>query len=922
MMRKIFLNIFLLSFLFYSTIYSQQGLIFKLFDNPDVPNGPVYAILPYGDTVFVGGAFHFWGPPIGSFGALDLKTGDVDTNFFRLLNGQINTIIPDGKGGFYLGGYYTLKVMGKNGLIKSFSGIIHVNSDGSIDDNFKLSPNLRLREEIIVNKMILLDSILYVAGKFRIIGDSIRTHIAALDARTGKVLPWKTDSIIVQYLGIKALAISDSVLFIGGDIQKIGNSTRYGIAALNIKTGELLPWNPMVKFGSSAGKVYAIAVNDGDVYIGGQFDSVGTYKRLSLALINKITGEIKGWNPAATYSQGDNYPAIVNVIKTYNSNLYVGGSFNYINVEKRNKIACFDLSTGQLTSWKANLSFTHQNVITGSEVYDLAFVGDTIFIAGNTLTGIVTSTDTIFRYGIIALNVNGNVVDWKGSVVDNDDDNPPGLQSMIGALVFSIQPWNGKLLVAANPSTRIMGSLGRQVKQRNSLCAVNAKTGKIINDWIGPEFNFVEQPYSINQQGNYINQPVKLISALAIMDSTLYVGGNMALTGGRWYDYLNVRGYPDIFVALDLKTGQVKKKWNFGTANNTLNYWAGYNGVKKIIPTPRAIYVAGGFGYYLPETRGLVIIEPRTGSILNWSAKLFGGVNSIDIKNDTLFVAGWFTKVLDTIPRTFMAAFSTRLDSVKLLDWQTDPFHVGYDQYNRITTAPIDIAIDDSVIYICGGFTITGDSTRERIASIYTYNGKVTKWKPEIQSGSYYYSSVALTDSVAYFAGSSVEALSKKTGKKVSREWQLRGHPTSTSKVVEVNQKYRHVYIGGKFIDIFDGNNSYPIPFFIVRPYAEDIATAIEKTPHIIPNNYQLYQNYPNPFNPATKIEFEIPQKEHVKLTIYDILGREVMKVFEDEISAGRYSISVDMSGYPSGVYFYRLEAGKFVSVKKMMLIK
>ncbi|CUS98464.1 T9SS type A sorting domain-containing protein [Candidatus Kryptobacter tengchongensis] len=101
-----------------------------------------------------------------------------------------------------------------------------------------------------------------------------------------------------------------------------------------------------------------------------------------------------------------------------------------------------------------------------------------------------------------------------------------------------------------------------------------------------------------------------------------------------------------------------------------------------------------------------------------------------------------------------------------------------------------------------------------------------------------------------------------------------------------------------------------------------DAITGVKKDENITPSKFALYQNYPNPFNPATKIEFEIPQKEHVKLRIYDILGREVMKVFEDEISAGRYSISVDMSGYPSGVYFYRLEAGKFVSVKKMMLIK
>lgn len=923
MVRRILLTIFwVLNFI---TAYSQQSLIFKFFDNPDVPNGPVYSILPHGDTVFVGGAFHFWGPPIGPFGALDLKTGDVDTNFFRVVNfygsDGLKKFIPDGKGGFYICGGYEFKVMLRDGLVKSFNGIMHVNSDGTIDLNFN-PPTLSAFTDY--ENMILVDSILFAVGNFTKVGDSTRTYIVALDAKTGKVLPWKTDSIVVEYGGIKAIAVSDSVLYIGGKIQKVGDSTRYGIAALDLKTGKLLPWNPMVKYGTSAGLVYAIAINGNDIYIGGRFDSVGTYRRLSLALIDKVTGEIKEWNPSVTvYSPNSGEPGTVKLIKIHNSKLYIGGAFSYINSEERRDIACFDLSTGQLTSWKVNTRFRYEFTARGSIIYstggdinDLAFAGDTIFVAGSLLTCVLTGTDTIFRYGVIALDAtNGNVKDWKGAVLFNDTDGP-GVWSMAGATVYGLHIWNGKLLVAADLRTRIMGSLGRQVLQRNSLSAIDARTGKVIRDWVGPEFNFVMEIN--NQQGtSYI--PVKFVSALAVMDSVLYVGGSIALVGGRWYNYADPLYYsPEIFVALDLKTGQIKKKWSLGSH---FSYWGGYTGVKKIIPTPQSIYVAGGF-WGLQGKGGLAVIDPRTGAILDWKAGLSAGVNSIGIKGDTLFVAGWFTKALDTIPRTFMAAFLTRLDSVKLLNWQTGPFQVGYDQYGRITTAVADIAIDDSVIYITGPFTITGDSARQKIASIYTYNGKVTGWKPDIPFLQYsFYNSVALTDSVVYLAGSGVEALSKRTGKRISQRWALGATPSSD--VIEVNPKHRHVYIGGRFSTIYDGNNYYPIPFFIVRPYAEDIATTVEETPYVeIPRNYILHQNYPNPFNPTTRIEFEIPQKEHVKLTIYDILGREVMKLIDGEFNAGRYSVDVNMSGYPSGVYFYRLEAGKFTSVKKMMLIK
>ena len=89
-----------------------------------------------------------------------------------------------------------------------------------------------------------------------------------------------------------------------------------------------------------------------------------------------------------------------------------------------------------------------------------------------------------------------------------------------------------------------------------------------------------------------------------------------------------------------------------------------------------------------------------------------------------------------------------------------------------------------------------------------------------------------------------------------------------------------------------------------------------------IPNNYNLYQNYPNPFNPTTNIRFEISQTSLVKLIVYDILGREVATLVNEKMSAGRYGIEWNGSGYPSGVYIYRVTTNEFSDVKKMVLIK
>ena len=88
------------------------------------------------------------------------------------------------------------------------------------------------------------------------------------------------------------------------------------------------------------------------------------------------------------------------------------------------------------------------------------------------------------------------------------------------------------------------------------------------------------------------------------------------------------------------------------------------------------------------------------------------------------------------------------------------------------------------------------------------------------------------------------------------------------------------------------------------------------------PDDYVLYQNYPNPFNPTTIIKFDIPKSSHVRLIVYDILGKEVATLVNEKLSAGSYEVDWLGNEYPGGVYFYKLVSGDFVSVKKMVLVK
>lgn len=90
----------------------------------------------------------------------------------------------------------------------------------------------------------------------------------------------------------------------------------------------------------------------------------------------------------------------------------------------------------------------------------------------------------------------------------------------------------------------------------------------------------------------------------------------------------------------------------------------------------------------------------------------------------------------------------------------------------------------------------------------------------------------------------------------------------------------------------------------------------------IIPKVYSLSQNYPNPFNPVTNIKYQIPADRYVSLKIYDITGREIANLVKEYKQAGYYTVSFNGSNFASGVYFYRIQAGDFVQVKRMVLIK
>jgi subtilisin family serine protease len=122
---------------------------------------------------------------------------------------------------------------------------------------------------------------------------------------------------------------------------------------------------------------------------------------------------------------------------------------------------------------------------------------------------------------------------------------------------------------------------------------------------------------------------------------------------------------------------------------------------------------------------------------------------------------------------------------------------------------------------------------------------------------------------------------------------------------------------------IIKGGNLIELLANTVTARAKYFATVgITPVSENIPDRFELFQNYPNPFNPSTTIKFALPKNGLVKIKVYDMLGKEVANLVNEEVKAGTYEVKFNGAGLSSGMYFYRIETPEFTEVKKMIMIK
>ena len=254
--------------------------------------------------------------------------------------------------------------------------------------------------------------------------------------------------------------------------------------------------------------------------------------------------------------------------------------------------------------------------------------------------------------------------------------------------------------------------------------------------------------------------------------------------------------------------------------------------------------------------------------------------------------------------KEFRLAYQVGAGTVIKIDWNFPPDMTGLLQYN-FGGIFINQPMLDS-----GSYTVTNPGVVSRLKMFINYNASIpvelVSFVASVQGNS-----ANLTWQTASELNNSGFDIERKTE---NTEWNKIGFVQGAGTTTE-SRSY-------SFNDTQTGQGivSYKlkqIDFDGKAKYSKVISVDFNS-----PENFNLIQNYPNPFNPNTNISYSIATLGRVTLKIYDILGREVLTLVNEEKPAGRYEVNFNASSLASGVYFYQLRAGNFIQSKKMLLAK
>jgi hypothetical protein len=674
-----------------------------------VTDGSVRSVAVLGNVAYIGGTFTTVGPRNGGLASFATSDG-APVSGYPQIGGFVYSMIPDGSGGFYVGGDF----LGIGGI--PMRSLAHINANKTVDTAWNPNPNF------IVRALALSGPTLYVCGEFTAIGGQLRNMIGAVNVSDGLATPWNPDfGPWDQGLGCDSLAVVGSTVFVGGAIRNVGGQPRNGFVALDATTGQ-------VKFPSLTvdvnGFVHSmILANPNTLYVGGEFKAIGGQARVGIAAIDPTTGAVLPFNPNPP--DGSGLADYVYSMSLSGSTLYVGGAFEVafgtvtpkFGGQVRRHLAAIDVTgnggIGTVTSWQP--AAEDQLVNSPTYVRAVQVVGSTVYVAGgfrrlagqprNRLGAVDTAGN------ILPWNPNPNDTAWTfflagstlhvGGRYSSFGGVPRTNLAAIDLTTGQATPWDPAMtcqfscdsgyitdMVAAGSTIYIAGggftTVGGQA--RTSVAALNATTGQ-ATAW-APVFGGV-------------SQGLAGINDLDVSGSAIYIAGPFSTVNGTSRPRL---------AAVDATTGALTA-FNAGlTTNDDASAIAVGNGL---------LYVGGFFTTIGGQSRNrLAALDLNTGQATGWNPNSDSTISAIGVGGNTVYVGGNFNTIGGQ-PRRYFAALDATTGQATSLNPGVD-FRVD------------GIVVFNNIIYIRGPFDAVGLYPRHQVAAINVATGNVTAWDPQV----------------------------------------------------------------------------------------------------------------------------------------------------------------------------------------------
>ncbi|MBI5472136.1 MAG: PQQ-binding-like beta-propeller repeat protein [Ignavibacteriae bacterium] len=966
-----------LAVVFHPSVMQSQTISDELW----MTDGPVSAMATSGNRLYIGGRFTQVGPPTGQCVALDPISGAMDNTFPRVKGGAVRCIVSDGSGGWFLGGGFrsvgtapiahlvhitASKIVdatwnpGVDGDVYAMivsGSTLFVGGDfthvGAISRNGLAALNLATgsllgwnpNADASVFAMQLQGSTLFVGGRFGVIGGLERTRLAAIDISSGSVKPWVANLDNDSFLNptsVQSITAVGSRIFVGGLFHTIGGQSRNHLAEVDALTADVAPWNPDPSW------VVNTMFPDGAVmYVGGLFTSIGGQQRSGLASVDMVSANAMPWDPQL-YGESPGWPRGVEVrdLEIIGTSLFVGGWFTQVNNQDRGSLAEFDLTTGALTNWNPNAN---------DYVYMLAFVNSRLFAGGA-----LTSVGGQRRLNLAAIDkASGAVLSWRADANSDikallvhdsklyvgGDFTSLGGQNRSRLALFDaasgvLSNWNPNVdhyvdALAASGSTIFVGGYFTSVNSvnRSRLAAFDAATGA-LKSW-DPNPNYKVNLLAVSGSRVYVagefdqigGQPRQGLAAvdattgavlswdahlrtysgqaawvwaMAVLGSRVYVGGTFNKVGE--FHRHNI-------AAVDAATGALID-WH----PDIINYYIFFS----IAPTASAIYVGGEFDWIGGQARrNVAALDPVTAQAKPWAPVANDRLGCIFVDGQNVYMGGMFTDVSASSHSHLASSKDPSLPPAIPTLVLNGGFDHGTTSWKQFTPLSNDIVFTTPTGGPSGSFAKLHINRTSNNMQIYQTGFPLIKGKRYRLSFDAYSPTSRQVFAAVRRHTSPYNSYGYWGWIQLTPNWahyvrDFGAADFSGMTTTDTRLQFYFVYACAPGDDYYFDNVEL----------VQLLSKEGEEEQQTVPTAYALDQNYPNPFNPTTTIRFHIPNDGHVSLKVYDLLGRKVATIVDEVRDAGSYEQVFDSSSLASGMYLYRLQAGSFSNVKKMIILK